>query len=307
MKKVFVNVKLNDEQKKRLETISNDYEFVYERSDDANIIVGNYPPEKLKEFKNLEWIQTSAVGVDAFVKKGILNDNTILTNAVGVHSQEVAEHIVGLLMSLLKNIHLYKSNQNKNLWHDEGRVKSIKGLKVSIIGFGDIGNALAKILKGMGMYVIAVKRKMVTKPEYVDELYTNNDMDKAITNVDAIITVLPGIPENTHLFTVDTFKKMKPDTILVNAGRGNLYSEETLCEVLENRIIKAIAMDVFEKEPVPEDSKLWKYDNLLITPHVAGFFHLESALEEYVDLVEENLKHYINGEPLKCLVNEREK
>ena len=306
MKKVFVPVKLNDSQKERIESISSDFEFTYEVDKDANIILGNYPPAELKEFKNLEWIQTTAVGVDAFIKKGVLNDGVVLTNAVDVHSTEVAEHILGMMMSMIKKQYLYRDNQANHEWKDEGKVKSIKGLRVSIIGLGDIGKNLAKTLHAMGMYVIGVKRTMIEKPEYVDELYTNADLDKAISDVDVVVTVLPGTKENTHLFTLDTFKKMRKDTILVNAGRGNLYSEEVLCEVLENHIIEAIGMDVFEVEPVDANSKLWDYKNLVMTPHVAGYFHLASALDDYVDLLVENLTRYKNNETLKYIVEERE-
>lgn len=306
MKKVFVNVKFNNEQKVRIESVSKEYEVVYNSDENAEIIIGNVKPETLKDYKNLKWIQTSAVGVDNFIKKGILNDDTVLTNAVDIHSQEVAEHILGMMMSLLKKQYLYRDNQTSHQWKDEGKVKSIKGLRVAIIGLGDIGNNLARTLKAMGMYVIGVKRKMIDKPTYIDELYTNNDLEKAISDVDVVVTVLPGTKENTHLFTLDTFKKMRKDTILINAGRGNLYSEEVLCEVLENKIIEAIGMDVFEKEPVNEDSKLWNYKNLVMTPHVAGFFHLDSALEEFVNLVIENLRRYINNEELKNIVTERE-
>lgn len=309
MKKVFVNVKFNDEQKRKLESVSTEYKFVYDKNDDifdSEIIVGNYPADKLKDFKNLELLLLTAVGYDAFIKKGVLNDSTILCNAVDVHSREVAEHTLALILQLVKNLHLYKNNQAKHVWHDEGVVKSVEGLRVAIIGFGDIGNCLAKLLKGLGMYVIGVKRKMIEKPDYIDELHTNADMDQVISNVDVVVTVLPGTAENVHLFTMDTFKKMKPDTILVNCGRGNLYDTNVLCEVLEKGIIKAAAADVFEVEPLPEDSKLYELDNFVVTPHIAGFFHLDSAKDEFLDLICDNLKRYINNEELRYVVTQRE-
>lgn len=309
MKKVFVNVKFSDEQKKKLESVSNEYKFVYEKSDDiydSEVIVGNYPANELKNFKNLELLLLTAVGYDAFIKKDVLNDNTILCNAVDIHSQEVAEHTLALILQIVKNLHLYKNNQAKHLWNDEGQVKSIAGLRVAIIGFGDIGNCLAKMLKGLGMYVIGVKRKMIEKPDYIDELHTNNDMDEVISNVDVVVTILPGTAENVHLFTMDTFKKMKPDTVLVNCGRGNLYDSEVLYEVLNKKIIKAAAADVFEVEPLPAESKLYDLENFVVTPHIAGFFHLASAKEEFLDLICENLRRYINNEELKYVVTERE-
>ena len=309
MKKVFVNVKFSDEQKKKLESVSNEYKFVYEKSDDiydSEVIVGNYPANELKNFKNLELLLLTAVGYDAFIKKDVLNDNTILCNAVDIHSREVAEHTLALILQLVKNLHLYKNNQAKHLWNDEGQVKSIAGLRVAIIGFGDIGNCLAKMLKGLGMYVIGVKRKMIEKPDYIDELHTNKDMDEVISNVDVVVTILPGTAENVHLFTMDTFKKMKPDTVLVNCGRGNLYDSEVLYEVLNKKIIKAAAADVFEVEPLPAESKLYDLENFVVTPHIAGFFHLASAKEEFLDLICENLRRYINNEELKYVVTERE-
>ena len=309
MKKVFVNVKFNETQKQKLEAVSSEYQFVYDKNDsiyDSDIIIGNYPTADLKNFNNLELLLLTAVGYDAYIKKGVLKDNTILCNAVDVHSKEVAEHTLALMLELVKKLHLYKNNQTKHLWKDEGGVKSYHELRVAIIGFGDIGNSLAKMCKALGMYVIGVKRKMTEKPNYIDELHTNKDMDEVISNVDVVVTILPGTAENVHLFTMDTFKKMKPDTVLVNCGRGNLYETDVLYEVLDKKIIAAAAADVFEVEPLPEDSKLYDLDNFVITPHIAGFFHLDSAKEQFLDLICDNLGRYAKGEELRYVVTERE-
>ena len=305
MKKVFVNVSLDSEQKKRLESISDDLSFVYEKDYDAKIIIGNVPPADLKNYKDLEWIQTSAVGVDAYVKKGILNEKTLLTNAVDIHSQEVAEHAFAMMVELVKKLNLYHADQNRHQWADEGRVKEFSRMKAAIVGFGNIGKRLALLLKGLGVYVIGVKRTMIEKPDCLDELYTSAELEKAIRDVDVVFTVLPGTPENAHLFTLDTFKKMRPDAYLVNVGRGNLIAEDVLYEVLDQRIIAGLALDVFEKEPLPADSPLWDYEELIVTPHAAGFFHLESAFDAFLDLVEENLKRFVKGEQLKYVVTER--
>lgn len=305
MKKVFLNCAVTESQKERLQSVSDEYVFVDSPEEDVEVIIGNYAPNKMKDFSNLKWFQASAVGVDNYIKKGILNDDVILTNAVDIHSLEVAQHTFAMVVSMVKNLHLYRDNQNDVSWKDEGKVKDFEKLKVAIIGFGDIGNRLAKMLKGIGIYVIGVKRTMVDKPDYVDELYTNDDLLKAISDVDVVVSILPGTSETYHLFTLDTFKAMREDAILINVGRGTLYSEDVVCEVLDKNIIKAIGADVFEVEPLSEDSPLWKYKNFVVTPHVAGFFHVDSALDDFVDLAVENLKRYINGEELKYVVSER--
>ncbi|MBQ6126511.1 MAG: D-2-hydroxyacid dehydrogenase [Erysipelotrichaceae bacterium] len=306
MKKVFVNIKADEKYRQRLEAISDRYEFVYEPDPDANIILGNYAPGKLKEFKNLEWIQTAAVGVDAFIKDGNLKEGVILTNAVDVHSVEVAEHLFAMIMSMTRKFYLYRDDQKEHLWADEGMTKELTKLRVAVIGFGDIGKALAKLLKGIGIHVIGVKRTMIEKPDCLDELYTDKDLDKAISDADAVVSILPGNRDNAYLFTVDTFRKMRPDAIFINAGRGNLCSTETIREVLDQHIIAAISLDVFEEEPLPKDSPLWDYRNLVITPHVAGSYRLESTYEKFFALAEENLRRYISGQQLLHVVKERE-
>ncbi|MBQ1787762.1 MAG: D-2-hydroxyacid dehydrogenase [Erysipelotrichaceae bacterium] len=306
MKKVFVNIKTDEKYRQRLEVVSDQYRFVYEPDPDANIILGNYAPGRLKEFRNLEWIQTAAVGVDAFIKNGNLKEGVILTNAVDVHSVEVAEHLFAMIMSMTRKFYLYRDDQKEHLWIDEGMTRELTKLKVAIIGFGDIGKALAKLLKGIGIHVIGVKRTMIEKPDCLDELYTDKELDKAISDADAVVSILPGNRDNAYLFTVDTFRKMRSDAIFINAGRGNLCSTETIREVLDRHIIAAISLDVFEEEPLPKDSPLWDYRNLVITPHVAGSYRLESTYEKFFALAEENLKRYISGQQLLHVVKERE-
>ena len=303
---VASHLKFTDEQKKELEAVSDQLSFVYQKDTDADIILGNVKADSLKEYKNLKWIQTAAVGIDNYIKKGVLNEGVILTNAVNVHSREVAEHTLAMILNMVKKLYLYRDDQHKHLWSDEGMVKQYDELKVCIVGLGDIGNTLAKMLKALGMYVIGVKRTMILKPNHIDELYTSEELDKAISDVDVVVTVLPGNKENENLFSLETFKKMRPDAIMINVGRGNLYSEETLKEVLDNKIIAAISSDVYLKEPLDPSSDLWDKRNLIVTPHVAGGYHLYSAIESFLDLCKDNLNRYLNGEKLKNIVTIRE-
>ena len=306
MIKTFLRYPFSSEEINRFRKLSPELFFQDRPDSETEISIGSYRAEKLKEYPSLKWIQLSAVGYDRYIAKGILNEGVLLTNAVDVHTQEVAEHVFAVMLMMIKNGQLYRDNQYGHIWRDEGKVKSFSELKVTIVGFGNIGNCLARMCKALNMYVIGVKRKLAEKPEYLDELYLNDELHKAIGDADVVVSVLPGNKENEHLFDLNTFKAMKEDCIFINAGRGNLYSEETLREVLNKKTIKAIAADVFAQEPLPQDSDLWDYPNLYITPHAAGNFHLKIAHETFVELVEENLKRYISHQELKYLVTDRD-
>ena len=305
-KTVYISFPLNEQQKKRFESISERYHIVYENDPDADIVLGYPSVTKLKNYRHLKWLQSQSVGVDRFIAKGVLNEDTILTNAVDIHTKEVAEHLLATLLMMIKNLHIYRDYQHRHLWKDAGKTKELGKLRVTILGLGHIGRHLARLLKTLGVYVIGVKRDISEILDCVDELYSNTEMEKAISDSDAVISILPGNKENEGLFTVDTFRKMRKDCIFINAGRGNLYSEETLKTVLNEKIIAAVAADVFEKEPLDENSELWDQKDLFITPHAAGGYHLDSAFEDLLDLCEDNLRRYANGEPLRNIVSERE-
>ena len=308
MKKVLIDNNVTEFYKKQLESVSDEYVFTYDRNDtDIEIIVGDCQPSECKNYPKLKLILSTWVGYDAFIKKGVLPDNCIFCNAVDAHTEEVAEHMFATLLSMEKRLHSYRDNQSNLKWHDEGGVKSIRDLTVVVLGLGNIGKYLAQLCKDLGMHVIGVKRDISVKPSCVDELYTLDNLDEILPRVDAVLNVLPSTPLTKHLFTIDKFKLMKEDALLINGGRGDLIDTNVLIEVLEKKIIRGIGQDVFEKEPIPEDSKLWKLDNLVITPHVAGFFHLEKDRKKWIEICQENLRRYINNEKLINVVEEREK
>lgn len=307
MKKVLVQPELNEKQKQQFLALNDKYEIVFGDNDkDAEILVGDFNPANVKNFKNLELYISTWVGYDAFIKKGVLNDNTILVNAVDVHTEEVAEHMFAQMLMMVKKLHLYKDDQAMHKWTDEGKVKSISELTVTILGLGNIGNHLAKLCKAVGMYVIGVKRTINQKPDYIDELLPIDKLDEILPRVDVVLSVLPGTEATKHLFTLDRFKLMKKDAILINAGRGNLIETNTLCDALNQKIIAGVGQDVFEKEPIDVDSRLWDTKTLTITPHVAGFFHLDIARQKFVDLAIDNLIRYNDNKPLIHVVEERE-
>lgn len=311
MKTVLCLIPAEARHKEKLEKAGEGCKFVYveesaateEQIQKANIIIGMPDPDKIKASKKLELLQLNIAGADRYVKPGILAEGTLLTNSTGAYSQAVAEHGAAMLFMLQKKLHLYRDAQKKHDWTDYGTVCSVEGARVLVMGLGDIGCYFARIVKAMGAYVIGVKRRASAKPDCVDELYTMDKLDELLPTADVVFSVLPGTPATTHLYTAERFKLMKKSAIFINCGRGAAVENSVLCDALKNGDIASAAIDVSEVEPLGADSPLWELDNLMITPHISGYYHLPQTFERIVDIAAENLRRYLNGEELKNIVD----
>ena len=239
-KNILVVMPVKDEHKKTLEQHSQGNKFIYSSYDnvtqemvqEANVIIGNVDPFYLQEAKNLEWLQLNSAGADPYVKKGVLPEDVILTNATGAYGPSVAEHMLAVLFSLQKKLHLYRDNQNQCEWQDEGGVMSLCGGTLLIVGLGDIGLYFARLMKNFDYHIIGIKRRPGQVPQDIDELHTMDDLDKLLPKADVVLSVLPDSKATRNIFNKDRFEKMKNTSILLNAGRGSAVNTEDLCEAL---------------------------------------------------------------------------
>lgn len=311
MKTVLCLIPVEKRHKEKLEKAGEGCKFLYvpeneateEQIQNANIIIGMPEPDKIGASDKLELLQLNIAGADKYVKPGVLDKNTILTNSTGAYSQAVAEHGAAMLFMLQKKLHLYRDAQKKHDWTDYGTVSSIVGARVLVMGLGDIGCHFARIVKGLGAYVIGVKRRASAKPDCVDELYTMERLDELLPTVDVVFSVLPGTPATTRIYTAERFKLMKKSAIFINCGRGAAVENSVLYDALVSGEIASAAIDVSEVEPLGADSPLWGLDNLMITPHISGYYHLPQTFERIVDIACDNLRRYFSGEELKNLVD----
>lgn len=302
---------VEEEHKKTLEQHAKGNQFIYSSYDkvtpemvqEANVIIGNVDPFYLQEAKNLEWLQLNSAGADRYVKKGVLPENVTLTNATGAYGPGVAEHMLAVLFSLQKKLHLYRDNQNQCEWQDEGVVMSLRGGTLLIIGLGDIGLYFARLMKNFGYRIIGIKRRLGQVLQDVDELHTMDDLDKLLPEADVVLSVLPDAKGTRNIFNKERFEKMKNTAILLNAGRGSAVNTEDLCEALIQGQIYGAGLDVTDPEPLQTQHKLWNVQNVIITPHIAGDFHHPATLYRIVDIVSGNLQRYMEGEELMNVVD----
>ena len=310
MKTVLVALPVEDRHKKLLEAAAPECEVIYcgtrpdrELVQKASVIVGNIPADLIQASPALELLQLSSAGTDAYIVSGVLAKSTVLTNATGAYGKAVSEHAFAMALMLQKKLHLYRDAQNAHTWTDRGTVCSMGDATVLVVGLGDIGLRFARMCKAMGAHTIGVKRRPGDCPEGVDELWLTDKLDELLPRADVVASFLPGTGDTRGMYDGERFSRMKPGAVFINCGRGNAVNAEALAEALESGRLGAAGIDVTDPEPLPEDSPLWAIENLVITPHVSGFYHLPETFERIVEIAAENLGHWSRGETLRNIVD----
>lgn len=270
---------------------------------DADIIIGNLAPDLVRKAPKLRWMQLNSAGSNAYVKKGVLPEGALLTNATGAYGLALAEHMLAQLLAMMKKLYLYYDNQKDNNWKDEGPVTSVYGSTALIIGFGDIGREFGKRLKALGAHVIGIRRRSMDVPPEADEMGSMDKLDDYLARADIIATSLPDTPVTEYLYNKDRFAAMKKGAWFLNIGRGNCVVQKDLMEAVKSGHLAGAAIDVTDPEPLPADDPLWQVPGLYITPHVSGGYHLKATHDRIIQIACDNLKAFQTGQPLRNIVD----
>lgn len=311
MKNVLVTLQASDAFKAQLNALSNDYTFTFasekdltpESMKDVQVLIGNIDVNLVKAAKNLEWLQLNSAGFEPYVEEGVVPAGAYVCNAAGAYGPTVSEHLIAMILTMVKKIHLYRDSQRDEDWTDHGGVLSFCGLTVLVLGLGDIGRHAAQTMKALGNTVIGIRRNTNNKPDYVDELHTMAELDDLLPQADIVVSSLPGGPQTEKLIGAHQFDLMKETAYFFNVGRGTLVDTDALVEAVQQKKIAGAGLDVIDPEPLPKGHPAWKEPNLLITPHVSGGFHMPGTLEYIYNLIIENLKRFSKGEKPNRIVN----
>ena len=313
MKNILVLLPVREEDKRLFEQIAPTANFTYAKAEtvdnsvllEANAIIGNPPPMKIRESKNLEWLQLQMAGIGEFAKENMLPDGAVLTNASGAFGLAISEYMLGVLLQLFYNLHIYRDKQIQADWSYSGQAQSIYNSTALVIGLGDIGGEFARRLKALGAYTIGIWRKDALKPDYMDELHLMDQLEALLPRADIVALSLPGTSLTNNIINKDTLRLMKKNAVLINVGRGNAVDTDALCDALEGGLIAGAALDVTAPEPLPKEHRLWKIKNAIITPHISGGFSLQETFERIVRISADNLEAYMSGKKLKNVVDTR--
>jgi phosphoglycerate dehydrogenase-like enzyme len=272
--------------------------------EDIEIAAAHFPIQMILRAPNLRWFQQWGAGTDWLMRyPDIAGRDFILTNASGVHSIPISEHILSYLLAFSRGLPKAIRVQEQGKWLAEVPSFELSGKTLLLIGVGAIGRRTAQLASALGMHVIGVRRNPDQVYPGIQRMVGTQDLDRYLPEADFVVLTVPLTPETQGLINAATLAKMKPSAYLINIGRGQTIDEPALISALQNGQIAGAGLDVFTTEPLPPDSPFWKMENVIITPHSSGStpYYNERALNIFID----NLERYTQGKPMKNVVDKK--
>lgn len=259
-----------------------------------------------KRMKNLKWIQSCAAGPNDVFAAGFAPSITVCTGS-GLHDHTVAEHTLGLLLTAARRFHEMRDAQLQSTWpqhlggpqpdRPKDQFTTLRDATVTVWGFGNIAKKLAPWLVGLGATVRGVARRPGVRDGY--EVHGEDQLPDVLRTTDALVMILPGDASTRHALNKERLALLPKHAWVVNVGRGTCIDEDALFEWLSQNQVGGAALDVFEKEPLPSDSKLWGLKNCFISPHGAG-----GRPQGAEALITENLRRFLAGQTLKNVIKQ---
>ena len=294
-----------------------------EEIEDADAFFGKLTPGMLSAARRLRWVQSPTASLEHYIFPELAAYPLQLTNMRGLFYDNIADHVFGCMLCFARNLHVYIHQQARAEWKPHGGVKegqsfrsgpavatavdlahtTLAGATLGVVGLGSIGGEVARRGVCFGMRVIAVDSDRTDAPPGVEPPLGPDRLDDLLSESDYVVIAAPHTPETEGLFDAEKFARMKPSAVLINIGRGVIVKLDDLTRALEAGQIAGASLDVYEIEPLPPDHPLWAFDNVILTPHVAG--HSPAIAGRHLAVLVENIGRFVRGEPLANVVDKQ--
>jgi phosphoglycerate dehydrogenase-like enzyme len=250
----------------------------------------------------LRWLHVTRGGVNAYLTPAVKARPIQLTGSKGVHGTVFSEFALACIFALAKKLPESLAAQRQKQWQRLQPIE-VAGQTLGIVGLGTAGDELARKAKALGMRVVATKRTLIEKPDYVEELGAPAYLPTLMEQSDYVVLLLASVPSTFNIIGESELRRMKPSAYLINLSGGRAIEEALLVRALKERWFAGAALDAFARQPLPQDSELWNLPNVLITPRIAGITRQKwpALLPIFID----NLQRFIAGEPLKNIVDKQ--
>jgi len=275
---------------------------------DADAFIGNVTPAEVRAGKNLKWVQVMSAGVEnvLFMSGGsdLRDSNIVLTNNKIVQGPEIADHAMAMLLMLSRDLRKYIADDQQENW-DGRRFGGIElnGKTAVVIGVGGIGMQIATRAWAFGMNVIGVDPEDKPFSPFLKKVVKPDQLDEVLPQADVVFISTPHTEKSHKMMGAREFELMKPKSYFVAVSRGGIYDMNGLVKALDSKRLAGAGVDVTDPEPLPKGHALWKFNNVVITPHIAGRSDRDN--ERMVGTIKENIKRFVDGRPLVNVVDKQ--
>jgi phosphoglycerate dehydrogenase-like enzyme len=273
---------------------------------DADGILGTINPEIFKAAKKLKWVQVQQAGVESTLFPELKNSQVVLTNCKITQGPEIGDHAFALLLSFTRELYRIIPKRTKEEWlKTEYHPIELRGKTAVIVGMGGLGTNIAQRAKGFGMQTIGLDPKEMVAPTILlDQWHPPDRLNEVLPEADVLFIAAPSTDESARMIGAKQFGLMKKTAYFICVSRGRLYEMDALVKAIETKQIAGVGIDVTDPlEPLPPGHPLWKFENVIITPHIAGRSDGETA--RYMALFKENIRRFGKGENLIYVVDKQ--
>ncbi len=252
----------------------------------------------------VRWLHSRSVGLDAILFPELIESPIPITNSRGIFSRSLAEFVMGAVLFFAKDFRRMLRNQAAGIW-EPFDVEEIHGQTLGIVGYGDIGRTTAQRARGMGMKILALRRRpeLSAQDPAVDEALPPASKLDLMARSDYVVAAAPLTEQTRGLIGAKELYAMKPSAVFMNIGRGPVVDEAALIEVLQKGRIRGAALDVFETEPLAAGHPFYQMENVLLSPHCAD--NTPDWKEQAMLFFIKNFEHFRKGEPLENLADKK--
>lgn len=249
----------------------------------------------LGDLPAVQWVQSTWAGITPLLE--IERRDYLLTGIKGAFGPQMSEYVLGYMLAHELRITERLDQQRKHQWR-ETESGTLPGKKIGVMGTGSIGEAIASRACQNGMVAIGLSRSGEPNSTF-ERVYTAAELDGFLSGLDYLVSVLPDTAATDKLLNETTLAQLPSHACFINVGRANVVDDDALIAALKSNALGGAVLDVFDEEPVPDDSPLWDAPNLLMTPHIAAVSHPELIVPIFL----ENHERFISGRPLKNLIS----
>jgi phosphoglycerate dehydrogenase-like enzyme len=276
---------------------------------DADAYIGEITSAEVRAGKNLKWVGVMSAGVERVLfpadgTSDLRDSNIVLTNNKIVQGPEIADHALAMLLMLSRNLYILYKNDQQQIWNPRSfHGIELRGKTAVVIGVGGIGTQIALRANAFGMRVIGVDKEDKPFVPFVEKFVKPDQLDAVLPEADVVFISVPHTPQSHKMMGASQFALMKKNSYFIAVSRGGIYDMNGLVKALDEKRLAGAGVDVTDPEPLPKEHALWKFENVIITPHIGGRYDQDAC--RMVGTIQENIRRFVAGKPMINVVDKQ--